>query len=229
MLAQVAGITARRRRRSRRWSRPLARPGGRSRWTGPGSTGGSASSPSSTPRAPWATTRTSPGSRRSARRGTRSRTARRPGVPAQRAIEWLRALAESFQQADVPKERAELMHAIYERITVAGPASWESGSPRRPTRTDWRWRCPKRLQWRARQDSNLRPSAPEADALSTELQARGPDHSGSRSDAASASMPRAARWLRRRQKPRAAWPRTRRARRSGRTRRRGSHRGRSGR
>src|SRR5262249_19634721 len=29
-------------------------------------------------------------------------------------------------------------------------------------------------RWRARQDSNLRPSAPEADALSTELQARGP-------------------------------------------------------
>ena len=33
---------------------------------------------------------------------------------------------------------------------------------------------PERLQWRARQDLNLRPSAPEADALSTELQARGP-------------------------------------------------------
>ena len=30
------------------------------------------------------------------------------------------------------------------------------------------------LYWRARQDSNLRPSAPEADALSTELQARSP-------------------------------------------------------
>ena len=29
-------------------------------------------------------------------------------------------------------------------------------------------------KWRARQDSNLRPSAPEADALSTELQAREP-------------------------------------------------------
>jgi hypothetical protein len=43
------------------------------------------------------------------------------GVPAQRAIEWLRALAKSVQQADVPKERADLMHAIYERITVAGP------------------------------------------------------------------------------------------------------------
>ena len=43
------------------------------------------------------------------------------GVPAQRAIEWLHALAESIQQADVPKERAELMHAIHDRITVAGP------------------------------------------------------------------------------------------------------------
>jgi DNA invertase Pin-like site-specific DNA recombinase len=43
------------------------------------------------------------------------------GVPAQRAIDWLRALAESIQQADVPKERADLMHAIYERIVVAGP------------------------------------------------------------------------------------------------------------
>ena len=32
---------------------------------------------------------------------------------------------------------------------------------------DWRAR-----HWRARQDSNLRPSAPEADALSAELQAR---------------------------------------------------------
>ena len=43
------------------------------------------------------------------------------GVPAQRAIEWLRALAESIQEADVPEEKADLMHAIYERITVAGP------------------------------------------------------------------------------------------------------------
>jgi 5-methylcytosine-specific restriction enzyme A len=42
------------------------------------------------------------------------------GVPTQRAVEWLRALAESVQQADVPKERADLVHAIYERITVAG-------------------------------------------------------------------------------------------------------------
>ncbi len=43
------------------------------------------------------------------------------GVPAQRAIEWLHALAASIQQADVPKEKADLMHAIYDRITSAGP------------------------------------------------------------------------------------------------------------
>jgi hypothetical protein len=44
-----------------------------------------------------------------------------PGLPGKRAVEWLRALGQSFQAADVPKEKADLMHAIYERITVAGP------------------------------------------------------------------------------------------------------------
>jgi hypothetical protein len=44
-----------------------------------------------------------------------------PGLPGHRAVEWLRALSESVQLADVPKEKADLMHAIYERITVAGP------------------------------------------------------------------------------------------------------------
>ena len=43
------------------------------------------------------------------------------GLPGHRAVQWLRALSESFQTADVPKEKADLMHAIYERITVAGP------------------------------------------------------------------------------------------------------------
>ncbi len=42
------------------------------------------------------------------------------GLPGHRAVEWLRYLSESFQAADVPKEKADLMHAIYERITVAG-------------------------------------------------------------------------------------------------------------
>ena len=44
-----------------------------------------------------------------------------PGLPGHRAVEWLRALSESVRLADVPKEKADLMHAIYERITVAGP------------------------------------------------------------------------------------------------------------
>jgi esterase/lipase len=43
-----------------------------------------------------------------------------PGLPGHRAVEWLRALGESFQAVDVPKEKADLMHAIYKRITVAG-------------------------------------------------------------------------------------------------------------
>ena len=42
------------------------------------------------------------------------------GVPAERAVEWLRALAETWQQAEVPEARSELLHAIYERIVVAG-------------------------------------------------------------------------------------------------------------
>ena len=44
-----------------------------------------------------------------------------PGLPGHRAVEWQQALGESFQAADVPQEKEELLHAIYERITVAGP------------------------------------------------------------------------------------------------------------
>lgn len=43
------------------------------------------------------------------------------GVPGQRAVEWLRALGESLKEADVPEEKADLLHAINERIVVAGP------------------------------------------------------------------------------------------------------------
>jgi hypothetical protein len=42
-------------------------------------------------------------------------------------LEWLRAIGESLQVADVPKEKVDLMHAIYERITVADATSWVSG------------------------------------------------------------------------------------------------------
>ena len=48
------------------------------------------------------------------------------------------------------------MHAIYERITVAGPEIVGVRLTRRPTHTDWRWHCPRRLKWRARQVSGPR-------------------------------------------------------------------------
>jgi hypothetical protein len=56
---------------------------------------------------------------REARDAITERTA--AGLPGHRAVEWLRALSESIQLADIPKEKADLIHAIYERITVAGP------------------------------------------------------------------------------------------------------------
>ncbi|OFW52329.1 MAG: hypothetical protein A2V75_06050 [Actinobacteria bacterium RBG_16_70_17] len=43
------------------------------------------------------------------------------GLPGHRAAEWLRALGESLHAPDAPKEKADLVHAIYDRITVAGP------------------------------------------------------------------------------------------------------------
>ena len=65
------------------------------------------------------------------------------------------------------------MQPIDERITVAVP---EIVRPQgtQAARAHGGGGSARRLNWRARQDSNLRPSAPEADALSTELQARGP-------------------------------------------------------
>ncbi len=42
------------------------------------------------------------------------------GVPADRAVEWLRALADIWQEADVAEAKSQLLHAIYERIVVAG-------------------------------------------------------------------------------------------------------------
>ncbi|CAN5682186.1 hypothetical protein BH23CHL8_BH23CHL8_28860 [soil metagenome] len=41
-------------------------------------------------------------------------------VPAKRAVEWLRALGETWRSADVPEAKADLIHAIYERIVVSG-------------------------------------------------------------------------------------------------------------
>jgi hypothetical protein len=44
----------------------------------------------------------------------------RGALAANRAVEWLRALADTWVSADVPEARADLLHAIYERIVVSG-------------------------------------------------------------------------------------------------------------
>jgi hypothetical protein len=42
-------------------------------------------------------------------------------VSAEREVEWLRALGETWRTADVLEAKADVIHAIYERIVVAGP------------------------------------------------------------------------------------------------------------
>ncbi len=39
----------------------------------------------------------------------------RAGVPAGRIVAWLRAFGEAIERADVPAEKADLVHAVYER------------------------------------------------------------------------------------------------------------------
>ena len=43
------------------------------------------------------------------------------GFAADRAVEWLRALGQSLNEADVPADKADLLHAICEDIVIAGP------------------------------------------------------------------------------------------------------------
>jgi hypothetical protein len=42
------------------------------------------------------------------------------GITAERAVAWLRVLSETWRAAEVLAERADLHHAVYDRITVAG-------------------------------------------------------------------------------------------------------------
>jgi hypothetical protein len=35
-------------------------------------------------------------------------------------VAWLRELSETWRAAEVPAERADLLHAVHDRITVAG-------------------------------------------------------------------------------------------------------------
>ena len=42
-------------------------------------------------------------------------------LPTQRALEWLDALAETWQTTDLVEEQSDVIHAVYERIVVEGP------------------------------------------------------------------------------------------------------------
>ena len=47
-------------------------------------------------------------------------TKRPEELSAGRAVEWLRALAETWTRADITEAKADLLHAIYDRIVVVG-------------------------------------------------------------------------------------------------------------
>jgi hypothetical protein len=79
------------------------------------------------------------------------RTSADDATSPERAVAWLRALSAAWKAAEVPAEKADLLHAIYIGSSSQGGGSCPSGSPHRHTPTDSRSRCPKRLQWRARQ------------------------------------------------------------------------------
>ena len=42
-------------------------------------------------------------------------------LPAQRALEWLDALADTWQTTDLVEEQSDVIHAVYESILVEGP------------------------------------------------------------------------------------------------------------
>jgi hypothetical protein len=71
-------------------------------------------------------------------------------LPARRATEWLDALSETWQKADLVEEKSDVIHAIYERIVIEGPRIVGLRLTPAATGTDWRSRC-QRLLWRARQ------------------------------------------------------------------------------
>jgi Asp-tRNA(Asn)/Glu-tRNA(Gln) amidotransferase A subunit family amidase len=43
------------------------------------------------------------------------------GVAPETAVAWLRELGATWRSCDLREEKADVLHAIYERITVAGP------------------------------------------------------------------------------------------------------------
>jgi hypothetical protein len=74
----------------------------------------------------------------------------RGDLTAKRAVEWLRVLSETWVTADIREAKADLLHAIYERITVVG----RSIVSVRLTPAAYANR--RRAIWRARRDPSAR-------------------------------------------------------------------------
>ena len=85
-------------------------------------------------------------------------------VLAKRAAAWLQDLGETLQTADVPEAKADLIHAIYERIVAAGPEFIKAYLTPAAHAHGLAALLPEVVmaspaEWRPRQDSNLRPAA----------------------------------------------------------------------
>ena len=85
-----------------------------------------------------------------------------------RALAWLRILTETWATADVSEAKADLLHAIYERIVVVGrrfvaarltPAAYANGLAL----------ALPQVVWRARRDLNPRPPDPKFRQPSTTM------------------------------------------------------------
>lgn len=76
-------------------------------------------------------------------------------LPAQRALEWLDTLTETWQNTELVEQESDVIHAIYERIVIEGPRFVGLRLSLPPTATASPWRC-QMLLWRARQVSDAR-------------------------------------------------------------------------
>ncbi len=91
-------------------------------------------------------------------------------LPAKRAVEWLRVLADTWVNADVPEAKADLLHAIYDRIVVVGRAIVAARLTAAAYSNGLALALPqvvmsRLMTWRARRDSNPRPCGPKPHAL----------------------------------------------------------------
>ncbi len=87
------------------------------------------------------------------------------------AARLLRDLGKPWSRA-IPEEWTEIPQTLFASMRVGDNEVVSASSPARRT-----WPSPPRPRrgfgWRARRDSNPRPSGPKPDALSAELRARG--------------------------------------------------------